>query len=310
MPFGRLFVRVNAFKIILGAEGYNNMMILHEKSQLHAHSRGVTLVEIALVVLIIGLLLSGILGYREIIRITYLKKMATEVQSFGIAARTFEQKYDALPGDFADASEVITGCQPGNPNFCQNGDGDNNIGRYCHFSWNECYQTGSAIPGSDPNGGSPIPRRVPMETSMFWKHLYLSGMLGSTIVPTANPDIPIWGQSHPKSAIEGAGYTVSSGTSFLGGYVWINLLPRPESNPQGMANSASESVGERAISIRDAMWLDEKYDNSGPGSGLMWWSPIGDDSGNGCRRSDGGLQNTWETIEIDRRNCIMNWSVY
>jgi Tfp pilus assembly protein PilE len=284
-------------------------MILQYKHTIRCRSAGVTLVEIALVVLIIGLLIAGVLGYREIIRIHYLKKMATEAQSFGIAARTFEQKYDALPGDFADASEMIAGCQSGNPYLCQDGDGNGTVGRYCHWAWMECYQTGATIPSTDQDGNS-IPRRIPVETSMFWKHLYLSGIITSGIVPTANHETPVWGQSHPKAAIEGAGFTVSGGTSFLGGNLWVNLLPTPQSNPQGLARSASDAVGERAVSIRDAQWLDRKYDNDGPGSGLMWWSPMGDDSGNGCRRNDGHLQNTWEPDQIDRRNCIMNWSVY
>jgi hypothetical protein len=322
MSSGKPSVRDVVFKIILGREDYNNTMISNRKNRVLSKSAGVTMVEIALVILIISILLAAVLGYREIIRISYLKKMATESQSFGIAARAFEQKYDFLPGDFPNASDMIAGCEAGNPNFCQDGDGDNNIGRYCHFGWSECYQTGSTIPGSDPNGGDAIPRRVPLETSMFWKHLYLSGMVGSIIIPTADPDRPIWGESHPKSAVEGAGYTVSAGTSFLGGYLWVNLLPTPESNPQGFNNAGDELGGTRALSVRDAMWLDNKYDNGGAGSGLMWWYPIGktpafeengslkSGTGNGCRRGDGGVENTWETHEMDRRNCVMNWSVY
>ncbi|HEY1096885.1 MAG TPA: hypothetical protein VGF14_06550, partial [Alphaproteobacteria bacterium] len=190
----------------------------------------------------------------------------------------------------------------------------------CHFGWPECFQTGSTIPANDPYGGGAINPNVPLETSMFWKHLYLTKFVGSILVPTANPATPRWGQSHPESPVNGSGYVVSSGTSFLGGYIWVNVLPTPETNPIGPPMVANG--GNLALSLRDAMWLDEKYDNGGPGSGLMWWNPIGSQpsfdadgnlvagTGNGCRRADSGVQNTWETIDPDRRNCIMSWSVY
>ena len=301
------------------------MLSLHTlKTSSRARTSGVTLIEAAIVMMIVALLLIAVLGYKEVIRLTMLRKIATEVQSFGTAARAFEDKYDSLPGDFANADQMLPNCQVidntqpyggnngnaawSNPNFCQNGDGDGQIGRYCFFTWNECIQTGGAIPGADPNG-EPIPRGQPLETSMFWKHLYLSNFIGGIVVPTGDPRNPVWGISHPKSAREGAGYVISGNGNFLGGYVVVNFLPLPTTNPnQGIL--VGEPGADKALSVQDAFYMDRKYDDEQPGDGKLWWNPISNGGPNGCRRNDNNAQNAWEMDNLEGRNCIFNWTVY
>jgi Tfp pilus assembly protein PilE len=290
-------------------------MFLHANPSKRRSCAGVTMIEIAVVVLVVAGLMAAILSFKEVTRLSILRKVAVEAQSFGTAARAFEQKYEALPGDFADASTMLPDCavdagtgNPTNVNFCRNGNGDGHIGRYCHFSWTECFQTGAAIPPADQDGLA-IPPAVPLETSMFWKHLYLGRMITVNLVPTANPAAPRWKESHPGSAIEGNGYVISGGGGFIGGFVTVNILATPTTNPANVTSPA-DLGSNKALSVRDAMYLDEKYDNNGPGSGAMWWNPIGSSPENGCRRNDGNLQNTWERDSLDRKNCVFSWTVY
>jgi hypothetical protein len=297
------------------------MLPEHRLKYLSSRSQaGLTMVEIAIVFLVIAGIMMAILGYDEIVRTARLRKIASEVQSFGIAARTFEQKYEALPGDFADAGAELPGCavnpdgSANNPNFCRNGNGDGRIGRYCHYSWAECGQTGRAIPSADPNGNDV--RLVSEETTQFWKHLYLAGLIQGIVDPRYNPNSsftdpatrPRWGYSHPESAVWEAGYIISGQGAFIGGSVDVNFFPSPEYVPSSAA-APTDMGNNRTMTVVDAHYIDEKYDNDGPGTGAIWWGPI-TKNGTGCRHDDGQKQNTWESANTNNRNCVFTWTIF
>jgi prepilin-type N-terminal cleavage/methylation domain-containing protein len=65
---------------------------------------GFTLVELAVVIIVIGLLVGGVLQGLELIRIAKLSKVMQEMREIIISVNTFYSKYDALPGDFSKAS--------------------------------------------------------------------------------------------------------------------------------------------------------------------------------------------------------------
>ncbi len=273
---------------------------------------GFTMIEIAIVILVISGLLAGFFSYKEILRTVRLKKVAAEVQSFGVAARTFDQKYDALPGDYLAASDNLPGCEvtgitasnpygnSSNVNNCRNGNGDGIIGRYCHFMWPSCLQTGNVIP-PDPDGNA-VDINVAQETTQFWKHLLLAGMITGIIDPHYQLSAdPRWGVSHPESAVWDSGYVVSGQGGFIGGSVDINFVPTPTYD--------NGAVDKRTMSVLDAHYLDQKFDNDGAGSGAIWWNPVTND-GSGCRKGDGGPQNTWENVNTSLRNCTFIWTVY
>lgn len=80
---------------------------------------GFTLIEISIVLIILGLLSTGILVGREIIQAAEVRKevrLLTETES---AVRAFRLKYNALPGDFSQR-DIIDGVDP---NHYGDGDG-------------------------------------------------------------------------------------------------------------------------------------------------------------------------------------------
>lgn len=72
--------------------------------------RGFTLVELAIVLVIIGLLLGGILKGQELIASTKVNTTTAQVKAIEAAAYTFEDTYGGRPGDIANPTARLPNC--------------------------------------------------------------------------------------------------------------------------------------------------------------------------------------------------------
>ena len=116
---------------------------------------GFTLVEIAIVLVIIGLLLGGVLKGQELINSAKVKNMAVDFRNIPLFIYGYQDKFKALPGDHAKAASLIPGaalCTPVAAGLCAPGDG------VINGTWN------AALADAAKN-----------ETSMFWQHARLAG---------------------------------------------------------------------------------------------------------------------------------------
>ncbi len=77
---------------------------------------GFTLVEIAIVLVIIGLLLGGILKGQEMITNAKVRNIADQGNAIKAAFYSFQDRYRAIPGDFANAKNTIPGTSNGDGN--------------------------------------------------------------------------------------------------------------------------------------------------------------------------------------------------
>ena len=115
---------------------------------------GFTLVEIAIVLVIIGLLLGGILKGQELITSARVRNLITQIDGVKSAYYGFQDRYRALPGDFTQADTQIPGETQG-ANVDGNGNGEI-----------EASATG-------PNGAV-------NESILVWDHLSHAGFINGT----------------------------------------------------------------------------------------------------------------------------------
>ncbi len=105
---------------------------------------GFSLIELAIVLVIIGLLLGGVLKGQELINSAKAKSMIADFKNAQIFIYGYLDRYRALPGDDAAASSHVSGGT--------NGDGDGVI----EGAWNSSTT-------SD-------------ESALFWQHVRLAGL--------------------------------------------------------------------------------------------------------------------------------------
>jgi prepilin-type N-terminal cleavage/methylation domain-containing protein len=86
--------------------------------------QGFSLIESAIVLVIMGFLIGSVLKGRDLIESARLKRVISQLNEYRLATNTFLDKYDALPGDFSEASHVIDQrLQNGNGNGIVDGAG-------------------------------------------------------------------------------------------------------------------------------------------------------------------------------------------
>lgn len=127
---------------------------------------GFTLIEIAIVLVIIGLLLGGVLKGQELINSAKVKNLAGDFRNIPLFIYGYQDKFKALPGDDKLVTTHITGASEATP-AATLGNG------VIEGAWDA---TGTA------------------ESHLFWQHVRLAGLAAG---PTAGTDL------HPTNASGG-----------------------------------------------------------------------------------------------------------
>ena len=151
-----------------------------------SHQHGFTLVEIAIVLVIIGLLLGGILKGQEMITQAKIKNVVNDFNGITAAMNSYQDRYRAIPGDDRNAATRWSGAPAVNS---LNGDGQ--------------------IAGTY-NNTLTIAATAAQESNTFWWHLRLSGFVGG---PTSGVAAGI----QPNNAVNGImGVETGAGAATLG----------------------------------------------------------------------------------------------
>lgn len=157
-----------------------------------SHQRGFTLVEIAIVLVIVGLLLGGVLKGQELITQAKIRNIANELQGTIAAVYAYQDRYRRLPGDDPGAKRWKTG----DNNPVQHGNSDGMIG--------------SPNTGYAPANG---------ENARFWLHLRLAGFLGGDTSTDSE------GSKAPINAVGGITGVQHGGLGLAGTILCTGSLP-------------------------------------------------------------------------------------
>ncbi len=80
------------------------------------NARGFTLVEMSIVLVVVALLVGAIVGGRSLVSNAHLRSITTDVSDYIGAAKSFQDKYNYLPGDIPNATTYWSGTGDGNGN--------------------------------------------------------------------------------------------------------------------------------------------------------------------------------------------------
>lgn len=208
------------------------MKSIHESMR---DEKGFTLVELAVVMVIVGLLIGGILKGQEMIANQQVNSTIAQAKSIDAAVSTFRDIYDAMPGDMIDAQNRITGCA----GVCVNGDGDNNL-------------------EAAPNAAATA------EEYNIFRHLAGANLLGGdgvSITAAANFNAGL-----PLTKITGRRFQPGY---FAGGALALNANA---ANGHYLGIHTADGGANNALTPLEASRIDRKMDDGNPSTGSVFGS--------------------------------------
>ena len=226
---------------------------------------GFTLVELAIVIVIIGFIVAGIAAGSSLIKQAQIRSVVTDFTNFQVAYNNFLGRYNAVPGDFSNAESYwpagsnSTSCAA--TGISCNGNGNGLI---------EFSTTGAA-------GGI-------SETRLAWRQLALAGMLnaGITQIATSNTltdNAIVLSTRAPISKVSGAGYVMAGYyTTGANSYVYgttASAWSGTGKNSVYMGRAAASTgdttglLSNGSLNPDDAFAIDTKMDDGSISSGTF-----------------------------------------
>ena len=214
------------------------MQIKHIKDR-HQEA-GFTLVELAIVMIIIGLLIGGILKGQELIANAQTTATIAQIKGIDGALSTFRDKYSTLPGDMRTPSTRLRDCTTAPCNRAGSGNG----------------RIDTPALGSAPSNAQ--------EGSVAFTHLAAADLItGVNLNDNTNP--PAFGGMLPEAKVGGGfwmGYTATGAATGISGMRAGHYLVM-----NGLVLNAGGTNG--GLTASQAAQIDRKMDDGDPESGSV-----------------------------------------
>ncbi len=213
---------------------------------------GFTLVELAIVMIIIGLLIGGILKGQELIANAEVSAGVSQLKGVDSAVSTFRDAYNAFPGDITNAANRIKNCNQAPCNI---------------------------VPASS-NGhlerAPGVAVNIADDGAAFWAQLSASDIMGGVTPSAAAVAL---GESHPEFQIDGGlrvGYTATGAGADMPA---ITAAAAPTAGHYVAVGDLGGAIGAtNVLTPLEASRLDTKIDDGAPNTG----SVLGAGVANGC----------------------------
>ena len=218
------------------------------------YQRAFTLLEMAIAVLVIGVLLGSVMAGKHFLRVAELRAVMEQVSTVQHAVEEFRTKYEFLPGDYINATNIWgdntaicpSAAADGDPGTC-NGNGDEHIQQ----------------PAGNPN-----------EAFLMWQHLSLAGLLegsysGRNVPATNGP-----GFNTPYLRLESAGARATFTVFYVGVAPAADALttvmyPGEYNHVLFMGKMSGGRAIDKIITSEEAWHIDTKMDDQRPATGQI-----------------------------------------
>jgi len=232
-------------------------------------SHGFTLVEMAVVLLLISLLVGGTITAKNVIRSAELKSVHEEVGALRQVVRTFKDRYESYPGDMFNATKFWTAQNP------------------AHATCIVTPSTSVATCNGDGNGWITTAGvgTTYYEANRFWQHLSNAGLLpgkftGEDVALDAFANCNLsnhCGAAKYKGGMYYAASIFRNFTYFRSPTAALDMYGgEDKGNAVVFFGSQSDTatvggayVGKPIISTSDALNLDQKLDDGKPNTGFI-----------------------------------------
>jgi len=262
----------------------------------HKKEQGFTLVELAIVMIIIGLLIGGVLKGQQLIENAKVTSTISQIKGFQAALNSFRDTYGAMPGDMRNALTRLSGCSSDGSkaiNNCAAGDGNGLILEgVSKFAWD-------AEVATDP------------ETSQAFKHMALAdlitGVQTNASKESTGTDGWGWGESHPAAALRG-GYELfySIDTKIDDAAPTGHMLRMSNAGISGDGETAAVigAAGASPASPLQAANIDRKMDDGRPQSGTVLSAGAAAEEGSNKASPGCNTNNEYNEL-VEQKNCVM-----
>ena len=229
-------------------------------SKIRKSEGGFTLVELAIVLMIIGLLIGGILRGQELMENARVTSTIQQTKAYDGATTTFRDAYSALPGDLVNPGVRLANCT--------------GIGTACTTAGNGDSILGTSLTGKAANYASDNLS----ENRRYWLHMAVARLISG--VDASGDTTAAWGVMFPAAKIGGGFHVVYANIAAVAPAPAVSghfLVLR--NGAGGTATTAvQEGGGTSALSPLRAAQIDRKLDDGLPQTGDV----VGIGSGTGC----------------------------
>jgi len=198
-------------------------------------SKGFTLIEIAIVLVIIGLLLGGVLKGQELITGARVRNLISQQDGIKASFFGFQDRYRALPGDYAAANVNIAGV-----NIVGNGNGriEAGTGGAIHeeiLVWNHLTSAGflnGSYTMANSSVAAPAPTNNPVNPYSVYLTLAYDASYG-TGTPPAKHNLKT-GSQVPVEIMAEVDRKIDDGQPYAGGFQFSTYAPTGFTAPVGV----------------------------------------------------------------------------
>jgi prepilin-type N-terminal cleavage/methylation domain-containing protein len=226
-----------------------------QQTRLRAKEKGFTLVELAIVLVIIGLIIGGVLVGQDLIKAAEIRAQISQIESYNAAVNTFRTRFNGLPGDIRNITSFYSSTSFAD---IRNGNGNKQL-EQCDTAGATCGTYAAAGAYEAVDGAI-----FTGEIVQFWHHLSAAELIGGSfnglgyVAATNGATINF---AFPASKLDrnGIGVYASGGKN----YYQIGILSGADAPTTGEYRIAPSLTPEESFNI------DSKVDDGRPGTGSI-----------------------------------------